>query len=316
MPEQRSPEPRRHVVCSHPLPAAAEQRRLEQLFDVELVAADRFAEALATADGAVVLPPTPVTRAIVASAPRLRIVTTVSSGFDHVDVDALRERGIELVSGTGAGPWPVAEWVVWAALSLRRRLFTCAMSFMADGVWNPRPAPADGHELSSAVVGIVGFGHVGSAVVRTLGALADSFLVYDPFVTELPERCTRVASITELCERSDIVTVHTPLNDSTRLIVGAAELRRIGPHGILINAARGAVVDQDALVEVLRSGELGGAAIDCFDPEPAPEQLVADLLATGRVLLTPHAAGYSIEATENLSRWAVDALASVLLGGD
>jgi phosphoglycerate dehydrogenase-like enzyme len=121
-----------------------------------------------------------------------------------------------------------------------------------------------------------------------------------------------VNSLAEICERADALTVHVPLIDDTREFIGADELRLLGPEGLLVNASRGGVVDQEALLTALQGGVLGAAAIDCFEPEPADMRFVQALEATGRVVMTPHVAGVSVEGLASLCRTAVDGIADAL----
>ena len=300
------------VVCSRELPDADQHRRLCSLFDVG-VRGD-LAAALADADAAVVIRPATVTEAMASAAPRLRVVATVSSGTDHLDLDALERRGIAVVSGTGAAPDAVAEWVLWALVGMRRGLSRIAAVFASGAIdWSNRLDPGS-RELRSATVGIVGYGNVGQAVARALEPFGPRILVFDPSAPELDGR-ESVGRLDELCLRSDAVTVHVPLSGSTRGLIGAEELRLLGPDGLLVNAARGEVVDQRALLEALRDDTLGGAAVDCFDPEPADPAYVAALVATGRALVTPHVAGASADALAELCRTAVDGIEAVLRGG-
>jgi phosphoglycerate dehydrogenase-like enzyme len=272
-----------------------------------------LARALAGADGAVVLRPDRLDAAMLDAAPRLRVVATVSSGVDHVDVHALADRGIALVAGAGA-PIAVAEWVVWSVLSLRRSLVPMAAAFAAGDLdWRTRLEgfSTRSRELTATTVGIVGLGNIGREVARLLAPFGVTLLGHDPVAPPLAG-VEPVDSVLALCERSDVVTIHVPLIDSTSNLLGPAELAALGPDGIVVNAARGGIIDQAALVAALRTGALGGAALDVFDPEPADPALVADLVATGRVLLTPHVAGVSREALATLNRVAVDGLVAHL----
>ncbi len=306
--------PARRIVCSRPLPDREQHDRLCELGETVVATGSQdFARALREADAAVVIRPTRLGEQEIAAATRLRVVATVSSGVDHVDAAALARHGIALVSGSAIAPHAVAEWTTWAMLGVRRGLAEFATSFAAgDTEWSSRLVGHAGRTLSGASVGIVGFGNVGRLVARMLAPFEPQLVAFDDATPVLGAGCERAASLNELCDRSEVVTLHVPLSSSTRGMIGAEQLRRIGPSGALINAARGELVDPDALLAALRTGELGAAALDCYDPEPPPERYVAALVATGRVLLTPHVAGVSVEALTALARAAVDGIESVI----
>lgn len=302
------------IVCSLPLPDAAQHRRLCEFADT-VVATDpeHFAESVLDADGAVVIRPTMLDQTLIERAPRLRVVATVSSGVDHVDAAALARRGITLVSGGGTAPGAVAEWVAWAILAQRRQLAEMSARFAAGGmVWRGRLANYHGRELRGATVGIVGFGNIGRAVHKVLAPFGPHVLVFDPACGDVPSGVVAAESLDDLCERADAVTLHVPLTEATRRFVGERQLRLLGPTGLLVNAARGEIIDGEALLSLLTDGGLGAAAIDCMDPEPPDDRYLAALVATGRALVTPHVGGVSLEALEALSRVAVDGLQSAL----
>lgn len=301
------------VVCSRPLPDEGQHLRLEGLAEVVVARGEAFAPALGEADAAVVIRPDRLTRAMVAGAPRLRAVATVSSGVDHIDRGALEERGIQVIAGTGAAPGAVAEWVVWAVLTARRGFSTMAARFTRGELdWGTRLAGYRADEVAGATVGIVGFGHIGQEVRRLLAPFGPRFVVFDPAAPALPPGCEAAASVADLCARADVVTVHVPLVAATRGLLGRDELHLLGPDGLVVNAARGGVIDQAALLDALSTGALGAAAVDCFDPEPADPAYVAALAATGRAVLTPHVAGVSRQSLAALCHTAVDGLAASL----
>ncbi|MGE0308171.1 MAG: NAD(P)-dependent oxidoreductase [Acidimicrobiia bacterium] len=305
------------VVCSRRLTDESEHARLESLFDVQVVGDSRLEDLLPHADGAVVILPQQLTRAMVVSAPRLRAVATVSSGTDHIDSEFLAERGIALITGEGGAPTPVAEWVVWALLSVRRGLAAIATTMArGDLSWSGRLGSFRSDLAASATVGIMGFGHIGREVHRLLEPLVGGFVVFDPAVVELPVGVQRASNVLDLCTLSDLVSVHVPLTAATRSLIGRAELEAIGANGVVVNAARGGVVDQAALLDALTTGTLGAAAIDCFEPEPPDPAYVEALVATGRALVTPHVAGVSRQSLQALCGRAVDGLAAHLLAGD
>ena len=304
---------RKNVVCNQTILDRSQLKRLELIANVVVAEGDLLLRALETADAAIIIRPTKVTREMLQSAQNLKVIATVSAGSDHIDLEAVRDRGIKLVTGTGAAPSAVAEWVVWAILSQRRN-FLKMVHFTEDGLsnWSSRLEDHQSLESTRINLGLVGFGRSGRAVYLALKPYAMQIFVYDSIRQDLPADCTFIDDLKILCKLSDVVTVHVPLDKSTVGLIGEDELRSLGSSGLLINSARGDVVNQDALVMMLETGELGAAAIDCFDPEPYDELFRSRLVATGRALLTPHVAGYSAQGIEALCRQAVDGIAKVL----
>jgi phosphoglycerate dehydrogenase-like enzyme len=161
-------------------------------------------------------------------------------------------------------------------------------------------------------LGLVGYGNIGRSVHRLVGPFDVKVLVFDPFYNGPAETCELVDSLDDLCARSDAVSVHVPLSKSTRGMITRRELALIGPNGLVINAARGGIVDETDLLDALVEGDLGGAAVDCFASEPPDADYVAALVGTRRALLTPHVAGVSVEALATLCGHAVNGIAGVL----
>jgi D-3-phosphoglycerate dehydrogenase len=301
------------ILCNMPLTDAGEHERLTTLGDVIVATGSDFDAALPMADALVVIRPATLTAEMVARATRTKVVATVSSGTDHVDTEAIAQRGIRLVAGGGAAPMVVAEWVLWAMLSLRRGFAGISRRLeLGELDWATRLAGFQSTELETTTVGVVGFGHIGREVARLLEPTGARVLVYDPLVTSVPAGCELVASVLEICTRADVVTVHVPATDSTRGLIGAAELEALGPYGLIVNAARGGIVDQEALATALETARIAGAALDTFDPEPADGAYIRRLADTERVILTPHVAGVSKGALAALCRTAVNGIALVL----
>ncbi|WP_246244766.1 NAD(P)-dependent oxidoreductase [Amycolatopsis pithecellobii] len=269
-------------------------------------------EELTEAEGLIAVWPTVVDRALLARAPRLRVIATVTAGTEHVDLRAAEERGITVVSGAGAAPDAVIEWAIWAMIGLSRRFAFAARRF-DDGTWDWRARFADGrsHQLTGRTLGVVGLGHIGRGLAHVASAtFGMRVLGFDPYADPVPG--VTATSFDELLDGSDIVSLHLPLTDATRGLIGRDELQRIGPDGILIDASRGGVVSENAVIEALRTGELGAAALDVFSEEPPSAATVSGLVATGRVVLTPHAAGVSTAALRALNRRAVEQVIAVL----
>ena len=234
-----------------------------------------------------------VTRRVIDRAPRLELIAQGTSGTDNIDHAAARERGITILNLPGANADAVAELVICFMIALTRTVPAYTRELMG-GVWN-REDCASRHELRHHRLGIVGLGEVGRRVARLAGVFGMPVSAVDPYITDadfLERGAGRVRSLDELLRNSEIVTLHVPLTSETRRMIAAAQLRSMPRGAILINAARGEVLDQNAALDALRSNHLGGLALDVFDPEPPAAPLPDD----PRLILTPHVGGCTFEA--------------------
>jgi len=234
-----------------------------------------------------------VTRRVIDRAPRLELIAQGTSGTDNIDHAAARERGITILNLPGANADAVAELVICFMIALTRTVPAYTRELMG-GVWN-REDCASRHELRHHRLGIVGLGEVGRRVARLAGVFGMPVSAVDPYITDadfVERGAARVRSLEELLRNSEIVTLHVPLTSETRRMIAAAQLRSMPRGAILINAARGEVLDQNAALDALRSNHLGGLALDVFDPEPPAAPLPDD----PRLILTPHVGGCTFEA--------------------
>lgn len=225
---------------------------------------------------------------------RCRLIQQPSAGFDAIDARAAAEFGIPLANGGGHNRESVADWVIMGMLSLLRHGPRRDRDMHA-GEWVTRRL--EGRELGATTVGIIGMGKIGSAVATRLRGFG-SRVLYADVVPREPGPGARQVTVAELLECSDIVTVHVPLDDTTRRLIGVAELASMRPGALLVNASRGPVVDEAALAAALESGHLGGAALDVFETEPLPPD--SPLRFRDDVFLTPHMAGPTREAAAKL----------------
>ena len=233
-----------------------------------------------------------VTRRVLDNAPQLKLIAQGTSGTDNIDDEAARERGIRVLSLPGENANAVAELVIGFIISLTRTIPFYTRE-VAAGKW-PRDDCATRHEMAHFRLGIIGLGQVGRRVSRLAGAFGMRVSALDPYIDDsaFHERgAVRVTSLDALLTGSDIVTVHVPLSGETRKMLAAAEIAKLRRGTILINAARGEIVDQNAALAALASNHLGGLALDVFDPEPVDRPLPDD----PRLILTPHVAGCSHE---------------------
>ena len=227
----------------------------------------------------------PMPAAVLRACPRLKFVDVAFTGVDHVGLDAARERGIAVSNASGYSNEAVAELVLGTVLSMARNLRAvedrCRAGGTKDGLV--------GWELKGKTVGIVGLGKIGTRTAELFHAFGAKLLAHSRTVhTDAPDYVEQ-AGLEELLRRADIVALHCPLNDATRGLIGEAELALMKPNALLVNAARGPVVDEAALAAALREGRIGGACLDVFASEP-PLDPAAPLLHTPRTLVTPHVA--------------------------
>jgi len=268
--------------------------------------------ACADADALIVRNRTQVNRRLLAAAPRLRVVGRLGVGLDNIDVTACNERSIEVIPATGANARAVGEYVIAVALVLLRGAYA-ATADVAAGTW-PRTALSSGREIAGKTLGVIGFGNIGRLTARLGRELGMNIVAHDPGLDAQAslwaEEATENRSLDELLAAADVVTLHVPLVAGTRHLIGAARLATMKPGAILINTARGGVVDETALAAALRSGRLGGAALDVFESEPLPAG--SPLAGCPNLVLTPHVAGLTRESNARVSALIAERVAASL----
>ena len=223
-----------------------------------------------------------------AAGPGLRVVATMSVGYDHVDVTALRKRGIPLGNTPGVLTETTAELALALLLATARRLPEGTHAVQS-GTWPTwRPMWMTGRDIHGSTVGLVGLGRIGSAFARMLGGFGCRILYTGP--REKPEAAREVGAtfvpMDTLLEESDFVAVHCPLNDQTRSLFSAEAFRKMKPTAVLINTSRGGVIDQEALYDALVNGEIAAAGLDVTDPEPLPAE--HPLVSLDNCVILPH----------------------------
>lgn len=253
----------------------------------------------------------------------LELVQVTGAGVDRLDAPALKRLGIPVANVPGGSNDAVAEYVVTAASMLLRRLAWSSDEVRAGHYKGFRASmlAANLTGLHGMTVGIIGMGTIGLAVAKALRAYECEILYSDPSPRDAKTASqlgARSATLDDLLVRSDVVTIHVPLVPATQGMIGAPQLASMKKDAILINAARGGIVDEAALAEALRSGRLGGAAVDVYSaepPEPSNPLLSLEGEAAKRLLLTPHIAGVTRQAYAILFRSAWDNVERVLLQG-
>ena len=261
----------------------------------------RLLATLPDADALIVRNRTQVDADVLAAGRKLRAIGRLGVGLDNIDMEACVARGIPVFPATGANTQSVAEYVIAAALMLRRGAFAANAAMLA-GTW-PRNALM-GREITGATMGLLGYGQIARAVASRARPLGMHIVAHDPLLPPDWGETERL-SLSELLARADVLSLHVPLTDATRGLIDAAALAAMKPGAVLINTARGEIVDEAALAEALKSGTLGGAAIDVFAEEPLSAQAAATFADIPNLILTPHIAGVTQEANVRVSALTV-----------
>jgi len=263
-------------------------------------------EHLGAAWGLVVRSRTKVTRELLRAAPRLHLVARAGVGVDNVDLAAAAERRITVVNAPAAATASVAELSVALYLLLVRGLLPKILSTRA-GKWE---RGTSGHELAGKTVGFIGYGRIAREVARRLAPFGASTVAFDPFVAASGD-ATRMVPLPELLRTSDIVSVHAALTPQNRHLLDARAFSQMQPGTLLVNVARGALVDEAALLVALNSGQVGGAALDVLEEEPPMNRA---LLEHPHVIVTPHLGASTAEAQRRAGRDIVDEVLRALRG--
>lgn len=268
---------------------------------------DESEKILARAD-AVVIRSTLFTEEMMKNAPNLKVIGRHGAGTDNIDLSAAEKLGIKVVTTPQANTDSVAEYVITAALMLLKRIPEVTSSLRAGHFLRGSgslPGQVDragltGREASGCRLGLVGAGAIGAAVARRALQLGMHVTAYDPFLDRTKERAFEIVDdLDELLSRSDVVSLHVPGGPANQHLIGSRELELLPPGAILINAARGELVDAAALIAALESGHLSGAALDVYASEP-PDTNSA-LFSAPNLLLTPHMAAMTEEALQRMS---------------
>lgn len=274
---------------------------------------EELAAALAGARAIVVRNKTQVRGSVLEAADRLEAVGRLGVGLDNIDLDACEARGIKVLPARGANASAVAEYVIGATLLLLRRAFSATPELVA-GHW-PREQLI-GRQVEGKRLGLLGFGSIGQVTAGKARALGMEIAAHDPAIPhDAPcwQTEARRTTFEELIATSDVLSLHLPLTDETRGLLGGPVLARMKPGAIIVNTARGGIVDEAALAAALREGRLAGAALDVFDAEPIDGATGALFAGLDNVILTPHIAGVTEESNARVSevtaRNVLDALA-------
>ena len=264
---------------------------------------DQLRAAVAEAEGLLSLVTDRVDGALLDAAPRLRAIANMAVGTDNIDVEAAAARGIPVGNTPDVLTDATADLAFALLLALARRIVAGAAKVRA-GQWRTwEPAGDLGADLAGATLGVVGWGRIGQAVARRAAGFGME-VVHSSRSSGIP--------LADLLARADFVSLHTPLTPQTRHLIGADALARMKPTALLINTARGGVVDQDALRAALHAGTIAGAALDVTEPEPLPAD--HPLLDAPNLLVVPHVGSATVHTRAKMAAMAVDNLLAALAG--
>ncbi len=261
-------------------------------------------------DALIVRSGTQVTKPVLEKAAQLRIVARAGVGVDNIDLDSASRRGIQVVNAPDGNTLAAAEHTMGLLLALARKL-PAACKRLKDGCWDKKGL--QGVELAGKTLGILGMGRVGTAVARRAAAFEMGVLAYDPYRAPeqpVPEGVT-LTTMEDVLRNADFLTMHLPLTPETLYLVDADKLALLKPRAMLINVARGGVVDENALYEALRNDRLAGAAIDVFENEPVTDN---PLFALDNVVVTPHLGASTREAQVRVAMDVAEDIAGFLQG--
>jgi glyoxylate reductase len=273
-----------------------------------------LAELLRGCDGALTMVTDRIDAALLDAAPGLRVVSTFAVGYDNIDVAAATARRVAICNTPGVLTESTADAAFSLLLAAARRIPE-GITYVRGGEWKAwSPMILLGHDIHGATLGIIGMGRIGRAVARRARGFGMRILYHNRRRDEEAESDlgATYAELDDLLRESDFVTLHAALNADTRGLIGARELRLMGPDTILINAARGPVVDTDALTDALREGVIAGAALDVTDPEPLPAD--HPLIGLPNAIVVPHTASSTIATRDKMASMAAQNLLAVLGG--
>lgn len=265
---------------------------------------------------AIILRHAKLTKKVIENADNLKVIAKHGAGLDNVDIETASRKNIIVCNTPGINSRAVAEHTVTLMMAIRRNLLLADQN-VRNGKWSDVQTDWDRFsrsEVQNDVVGLFAFGNVAKEVAKLVTGLGMKCIAYDPYVDDeaLPDTVDGVDNKETLFNRSDVVSIHTPLTEETRHSVSSAEFHALGEDGIIINTARGAIIDQNALVSALDQETILGAGLDVLEEEPPSED--HPLFDNERVILTPHLGGLSNEATYNASLRAAKNVRSVFEG--
>ena len=292
---------------------AALRARFSVHHDPDLFAKpDELAQLLAAAPALIVRNQTQVRGAVLDAAKALKVVGRLGVGLDNIDMEACAARDIKVFPATGANSLSVVEYVICSAMVLLRGAYFANAAMLAGEFPKTKLI---GREIAGKTLGLIGFGAIARDTAHHARALGMSVIAYDPYVAvdDKAWHATERLELDGVLANADVISIHLPLTPETKGLIGKAAFAKMKPDAVLVNAARGGVMDEEALVDALKNGRLGGAAIDVFAEEPlrGGAKLFAD---TPNLILTPHIAGNTVESNGRVSGLVAERVIAALEG--
>jgi D-3-phosphoglycerate dehydrogenase len=312
--KETAPESRRKVLIADRVDKFLLEELSKRNFEVHYypgITREELLEKIGKFDGIVVRSRTKVDAEVIKRGDNLKIIARAGIGLDNIDVKEAERRSIKILTTPEAPAPSVAELTIALMLALARKLHI-AFQLTKEGKWEK----IEGIELRGKTLGIIGFGRIGREVGRLSYNLGMNVLAYDIRKDQIigESYAKAVETMEELLKSSDFVTLHLPLTESTRKLIGRRELSLMKQNSFLINTSRGSIIDQEALLEALNEGKLAGVAIDVLENEP-PGELEKKLLMHPKVIATPHIGSQTIEAQRRIAAEIAEKI-DKLLGGD
>jgi D-3-phosphoglycerate dehydrogenase len=276
----------------------------------------QLAEIVGQYDGLIIRSGAKVTAKVLASPGRLKAIARAGVGVDNVDIPVATAAGILVMNTPDANTLSTAELTLALMLTMLRQIPTACVS-LKKGEWER--TKFTGRQVAGKTLGVLGLGRVGTALAARALALKMNVIGFDPFVTGgtiLEGRVRLASSLAEMLPEIDVLTVHTPLTDQTRGIVGKKELAMMKDGAYILNVARGGIIDEEAMYEALKSGKLGGAALDVYQEEPPKSEIDQKLIGLDNVICTPHLGASTVEAQKAVSIEAAQILLDYLKKGE
>lgn len=240
---------------------------------------------------------TKVTADILKAGKKLKVVGRAGVGLDNVDVPTAEELGIRVYNTPGANAISVAELTIGLLIALMRHI-PRGTNGLKEGKWEKKKLK--GHEIYGKTLGLIGFGAIGRETAKRAMAFGMKIVVFDPYVKSTELDVELVKSLDDVLVKADVVSLHIPLTPRTLHIIGEKEIEKMKDGAVIINAARGGVVDEQALYDALIAGKLAGAALDVFEVEPPVDELRRKLLGLPNVVATPHVGASTYEGQERV----------------
>lgn len=298
------------IHINDPLDENALKKLQNELPDVEITSEhlekDVLKDKIKEIDVLIVRSATKVTKEILEHADKLKIVARAGMGLDNIDVDTAKLKGITVLNTPGQNSLSVAELVIGMVLDIYRHI-TRGTIGLKNEQWEKKQL--EGFELSQKTFGIIGFGYVGKNLAQLLKGFQTNTLVYDVFEISAEEQKNynvRQVTLEELLQNSDIISLHIPKNEKTYHFISEPQIKMMKDGAVIINAARGGVLDENAVLKYLKNGKLLGVGLDVFEEEPPKGDLYKELFALQNVVVTPHIGASTKEAQERVGINIID----------